>query len=62
MAEGNEERSKRDEQEEQWQKQKQRWEEADERWARLEEDTRALLKIVQERVRRKEEGGTGADA
>jgi hypothetical protein len=55
MTEGDEERSKRE-------KQEQKWKEDDERSARLLADIQALLKRVQERVRRKENGDAGADA
>jgi hypothetical protein len=55
MAEGDEERSKRE-------KQEQKWKEADERSVRLSEDIQALLKKVQDRVKRKEEGDEGAVA
>jgi hypothetical protein len=55
MAEGDEERSRRDERE-RWEKQKQKWKEDDERWERLSVDVQSLLKKVQDRQRRREEG------
>jgi len=61
MAEGDEERSKRNEREERWEKQEQKWKEDDERSARLLADIQALLKRVQERVRRREESDASAD-
>jgi hypothetical protein len=51
MAEGDEERAKRDGQ---WEQQKQRWKEEDERDAQLLADIQALLKKVQGRHKGKD--------
>jgi hypothetical protein len=56
MAEEDEESSKRDEREAQWEKERQRWKEEDERDKRLLADIQALLRKVQDRQKRKEEG------
>ena len=54
MAEGDEERAKRDEREE-WEQQKQKWKEEDERDAQLLADIQALLKKVQARHKGEDE-------
>jgi hypothetical protein len=56
MAEGGEEKSKRDEQ---WEKEKQKWKEVDARDAQLLSDIRALLKKVQDRHKGKDEDDDG---
>jgi hypothetical protein len=53
MAEGDEEKSKRDER---WEKEKQRWKEEDEKSERLSADIQALLEKVRYRQKRKEDG------
>jgi hypothetical protein len=55
----NEERSRRDEREkrEKWE---QKWKEDDERWERLSAGIQSLLKKVQDRQRRREEGDAGS--
>ena len=59
MAEGDEEKPKRDEHEEWWEKEKQKWKEEDERSVRLYEDIQALLKKVQDRHKGEDDDDDG---